>query len=121
MAQVPKDRPAYSTESYAPSYYRLLVDVMATKRQQKRVKKCPSKEVKFIYRRLCMCDVKEMEAFVVKLTDERELYVAVYPMRQKLWRFFKCESKLLSLLNYFGQKLLPPLREPPHWRRTFTR
>ena len=55
-------------------------------------------------RRLCTCDVEVIEAFVVKSIDERELHVAVYPTRQKLWRFLKCESKLPSLLNYFGQK-----------------
>ena len=72
--------------------------------QQKQVKKRPSKkEIKFFHRRLCTCDVEVMEAFVLKFIDERELHVAVYPMRQKLWRFFKCESKLPSLLNYFRQ------------------
>ena len=44
-----------------------------------------------------------METFVAKFFDERELHIAVYLTRQKLWRFFKCESKLSSLLNYFGQ------------------
>ena len=67
--------------------------------QQKRVKKRPSK---FFHRRLCTCDVAVRDAFVVKFIDERELHVAVYP-GHKLWRFFKCESKLPSLLNYFGQ------------------
>ena len=59
---------------------------MVTKRQQKRVKKRPSKkEMKFTYRRLCTCDVEVMEAFVVKFIDECELHVTVYPTRQKLW------------------------------------
>ena len=50
-----------------------------------------------------MYDVEVMEAFVLKFIDERELHVAVYPTMQKLWRVFKCEIKLPSLLNYFGQ------------------
>ena len=57
---------------------------MVMKRQQKRVKKHPLKEVKFIHRRLCTCDVEVLEAFVVKFIAERELHVAVYPTRQKL-------------------------------------
>ena len=47
--------------------------------QQKRVNKRPSKEMKFFHRRLCMCDVEVMVAFVVKFIDECELHVAVYP------------------------------------------
>ena len=64
---------------------------MVMKQQQKRVKKCPSKKIKFIHRRLCTCNVEAME---VKFIDERELHVAVCPTRQKLWMFFNCESKL---------------------------
>ena len=45
------------------------------------MKKRPLKEMKFIHRRLCTCDVEVMEAFVVKFIDERELHIAVCSSR----------------------------------------
>ena len=68
-----------------------------------------------------MCDVQVMEAFVMKYIDESELHVAVYPTRQKLWRFIKCESRLPSLLEYFGQNFCHVLEKHLTGREGFSR